>query len=174
MSHFLMNSFSLRSIAPSRNLLAIAVFLLALTSNAQTPISPRFQLNFAAADAEKNHITFRQEGESKDVFDLVILQKGEEIFRFRDIDRMSESLYTFSLVNDKFEALAGLNRQATLTSTSNFGTEILAAYENKQTAYIGILECSTKNGATSRMQVAQMFSEDDEAANEGLTDVKDK
>ena len=169
-----MNSNPLRSIVLLRNLLAISVFLLALPSNAQTVISPRFQLNFAAADAEKSHITFRQEAESKESFDLVILQKDEEIFRFRNIDRTGESLYTFSLVNDKFEALAGLNRQATLTTNSNFATEILAAYENKQTAYIGILECSTKNGATSRMQVAQMFSEDDEPSNEGLTDVKDK
>jgi hypothetical protein len=50
----------------------------------------------------------------------------------------------------------------------------LAAYENKEIAYIGILECNTKTGATSRMQVVQMLSEDDNnETTEGLT-VKDK
>jgi hypothetical protein len=94
-------------------------------------------------------------------FDYIVLQCDTELFRFRNINASIETPYSFILVNDKSKALAGLNQQSTLTNYSNFGTEISAAFEDKDIAYIGILECTTKDGATSRLQVAKMVTDDD-------------
>ncbi len=164
----------LRITALVRGILSFTFLFGALLLNAQTSILPRFQVNFAAAEEKAQNVSFRAEDMQNGTFDFVVLQHDEEIFRFRSLDVQTETLYSFILVNDKFKALEGLNKQATLTTYSNFGSEIVAAYAEKNIAFVGILECMTKNGATSRLQVAKMVSEDDEDAEATLSDANNK
>jgi hypothetical protein len=153
-------------------MLLSAFFLFSLLQYGSAQQSPnvRFQLNFQPNAAVASNISFQKEVLSDGHFSLIVLQKEEEIFRFSDIDPNVEEIVTFTWVNDKFKALEGLRLQNTLTTYSNYASEILAAYEDKGTAFIGVLECKTKSGATSRMQVAQMISPDEVEA--ALSDVK--
>lgn len=165
-----MNTMSQEVTAQVRKVLTAMLIFGAMYANAQqTNATPHFQVNFQSADSKQHDFSFRQEAQSAELFDLVVLKDNEEVFRFTEIQRNTENVYTFTLVDDKFKALSGLNQQKTLTTHSNFATEILDAYEHNQVAMIGILECSTKVGATSRIQVAKLYSPDDEPSEEGLT-----
>ena len=169
-----MNIMSQRIATLIRSTLTLTFILFgALFINAQTSILPRFQVNFVTANEKDYGISFRLEDEHDGSFDLVVMKENEEIFHFRSIDSKNETLYSFVLINDKFKALEGLNKQATLTTFSNFGPDIISAYESKDVAFIGILECMTPNGAISRLQVTRMVS-DDEAKDVSVSDATNK
>ena len=144
-----------------RFFLSMALFSGFQIAVAQTIAAPRFFVNFTEANPAEYQISFKSETDQSGNFDFVVFEAGNELFRFRKIKVSDETPYSIILVNDKNKALEGLKQKNTLTNYSNFGFEISAAFEDKDIAYIGILECTTKDGATSRMQVAKMVIEDE-------------
>jgi hypothetical protein len=157
-----MDSIPLRITTQVRKCLVMLSFFGASFSNAQTNSIPLFQVNFAAADVNAYGISFQQEKADDGVFDFVVIQRGEEILRFRNFDSKAETLYSFVLVNDKSKAMEQLKIQATLTKKADLEADILMAYDDKSTAFIGVLESKTATGAATRMQISKMVSEDDQ------------
>lgn len=159
-----MDSIPLKLTTQVRKCLTV-IFLLgaALSSNAQTTIQPSFQVNFAAADVNAYGISFKQENNDAGVFDFVIIQRGEEIFRFRNFDSNKETLHSFVLINDKTKSLTGLQTQKTLTKKADVEADILSAYDDKDLVVIGFLESHNATGASTRMQIVKMVEEDTEA-----------
>lgn len=159
-----MDSIPLKLTTQVRKCLTV-IFLLgaALSSNAQTTIQPSFQVNFAAADVNAYGISFKQENNDAGVFDFVIIQRGEEIFRFRNFDSNKETLHSFVLINDKTKSLSGLQTQKTLTKKADVEADILSAYDDKDLVVIGFLESHNATGASTRMQIVKMVEEDTEA-----------
>jgi hypothetical protein len=158
-----MDSIPLKLTAQVRKCLTM-IFLLgaALSSNAQTNILPSFQVNFAAADINAYGISFKQENNDAGVFDFVVIQRGEEIFRFRNFDSNKETLHSFVLINDKTKSLTGLQTQKTLTKKADVEADILSAYDDKALVIIGFLESRNATGASTRMQIVKMVEEDTE------------
>lgn len=159
-----MDSIPLKLTTQVRKCLTV-IFLLgaALSSNAQTTIQPSFQVNFAAADVNAYGISFKQENNDAGVFDFVIIQRGEELFRFRNFDSNKETLHSFVLINDKTKSLTGLQTQKTLTKKADVEADILSAYDDKDLVVIGFLESHNATGASTRMQIVKMVEEDTEA-----------
>lgn len=153
-----MNRLSLTKGALVRCLVAVLLMSSALQAIAQTPPSPSFQLNFAVAKATDVKLAFVKENETDSTYDFVVLQNDEELFRFSSINKAEETVQNFIFVDDQYKAVASLNG-----ANNGFVNEIMDAFKDKNTAYLGILECSTKNGATSRLQIVKMVSEDEEA-----------
>lgn len=153
-----MNRLSLTKGALVRCLVAVLLLSSALQAIAQTPPSPSFQLNFVAAKATDVKLAFVKENETDSTYDFVVLQNDEELFRFSSINKAEETVQNFIFVDDQYKAVASLNG-----ANNGFVNEIMDAFKDKNTAYLGILECSTKNGATSRLQIVKMVSEDEEA-----------
>ncbi len=159
-----MDSIPLKLTTQVRKCLTV-IFLLgaALSTNAQTTIQPSFQVNFAAADVNAYGISFKQENNDAGVFDFVIIQRGEELFRFRNFDSNKETLHSFVLINDKTKSLTGLQTQKTLTKKADVEADILSAYDDKDLVVIGFLESHNATGASTRMQIVKMVEEDTEA-----------
>jgi hypothetical protein len=134
-----------------------------MNAQAQSIAETRFFLNFAAANSADHKISFRTEKNTGGNIDFIVLKAEKQLFCFRGIVANDETPYSFNYVDDKNNALEGLKLRNTLTNYSNFGYEISTAFENKDVVYIGILECTTKDGATSRMQVVRMVQEEDNA-----------
>jgi hypothetical protein len=163
-SLFDMDSIPLKLTTQVRKCLTM-IFLLgaALSSNAQTNVLPSFQVNFAAADLNAYGVSFKQENNDAGVFDFVVVQRGEEIFRFRNFDSNKETLHSFVLINDKTKSLTGLQTQSTLTKKADVEADILSAYDDKALVIIGFLESRNATGASTRMQIVKMVEEDTDA-----------
>lgn len=144
-----------------RSFLLPLLFSLSFSLQAQVSL-PRFQVNFKSTTPESQQVSFNIEDDNNGSIDFIVYKNNEPIFRFRNIDYTAETLYSFILVDNKEKALAGLHQQNTLTSNSDFGSEILSVFEDKSTTMVGILECTTKTGATSRLQVVKLVDEDEE------------
>jgi hypothetical protein len=159
-----MDSIPLKLTTQVRKCLTIILLLGAsLSTNAQTNVQPSFQVNFAAADVNAYGISFKQENSDAGVFDFVVIQRGEEIFRFRNFDSNKETLHSFVLINDKTKSLTGLQTQNTLTKKADVEADILSAYDDKALVLIGFLESRNATGASTRMQIVKMVEEDTEA-----------
>jgi hypothetical protein len=156
-----MDSIPLKLTTQVRKCLVFLTLFGASFLHAQTNPSLSFQVNFEAADVNAYGITFRQDNVEDGIFDLVVVQRGEEIFRFRNFDSKKETLYSFALINDKKKAFENLKTQNTLTKKADVEADLLLAYEDKSLAFIGLLESKTPTGASTRMQIAKMVSEDD-------------
>lgn len=156
-----MNNTSPRLVSQLRYGLLLLLFSGMQYAGAQNSTAPHFFINFIEANPTEHQFVFKTVTVAEGTFDFVVFQTGNEMFRFRNIDARQETPYSFILVNDKNKALEGLKLRNTLTNYSNFGFEISAAFENKDVAYIGILECTTKDGATSRLQIARMVLEEE-------------
>lgn len=157
-----MNSPTTRNAMQVRSLLLLVFFSFSFFLQAQVSI-PRFQVNFQSTTPSSKQISFNIEDNDGSI-DFIVMKNNEPIFRFTNIDYNTESLYSFVLVDNKEKAIEGLNQQTTLTTDSSFGPEILLAFQDKNTTMIGILECTTKTGATSRMQIIKLMEEEDENA----------
>jgi hypothetical protein len=145
-----------------RSLLLAIVCSFSFTLQAQQVGLPRFQVNFKPATPSAHQVSFNIEDDHQGAIDFIVLKNDEPIFRFQNIDYTSETLYSFVLVDDQNKAIEGLQQQTTLTTNSDFGIEIKTAFEDKTTTMVGILECTTKSGATSRMQVIKLVEADEE------------
>ena len=156
-----MNTPSLRSAPLMRFAPLFFLFWGFKPAAAQTASTPLFYVNFSQANPADHQITFQSEAGSVGTFDFVVRQADTELFRFRDINTDAEKPYSFTLVNDKNKSLEGLKERNTLTNYSNFALEISTAFEDKALVHIGILECRTAKGATSRMQVVKMVLDEE-------------
>jgi hypothetical protein len=118
----------------------------------------QFTLNFQVASATTAAISFQKENNQDGSYDLIVLQKGEPLFRFSHLENANETPVTFALITDKEAAMKHL------TQVKNDDlAEIMSDFSNYSLAYIGYLECKTPNGAKKRMQVATYEEEEEEA-----------
>ena len=159
-----MNSIPLKITTQVRKcLITLILFGASFSSNAQTTIQLPFQVNFTLADVNAYGISFKQENNDAGVFDFIVVQRGEEIFRFQNFDSNKETLHSFVLINDKTKSLTGLQTQNTLTKKADVEADILSAYDDKALVIIGFLESRNATGASTRMQIVKMVEEDTEA-----------
>ncbi len=143
-------------------LLLLPMFLLlGISLSAQTLPTVeliQFTLNFQEASTASADISFQKENNQDGSYDLIVLQKGEPLFRFSHLASTNETPVAFALITDKDAATKHL------TQVENEDlAEILSDFSNYSLAYIGYLECKTPNGAKKRMQVATYEEEEEEA-----------
>lgn len=156
-----MKSYSPFKYLHSQLFIALIFIFSGTLSTAQTIVFPSeqvlFTLNFETTIASSTDISFQRENNNDGTFDFVVIQKGNPIFRFSNVDDKNDKILSFALITKKEAVLKQINEHKN-TDLSDLLTE----FSDSTVAYIGLLECKTPNGAIKRMQVAKFEEETEE------------
>lgn len=140
-----------------KTLLFLVIAITNLSAQQLPLANVSFKHNLQYEQASRQHIVMLKEMNDDSTYDIIIIQNDTPIFRFVGINEKTEFPNSFTLITDKDKAIA----QAKLNNNESLVKDITAAYINKgEVPYIGFLECMTSNGATGRLQIARLWSED--------------